>query len=72
MKTKCHLNGGWTKVVLGPYGVAFRNALGGVGRFLSFFRYEVRDGIKMRFCHDIWCGDQPLKDFSVVVQYCLQ
>jgi hypothetical protein len=27
----------------------------------KFVRYEVGDGSKVRFWHDLWCEDQPLK-----------
>jgi hypothetical protein len=33
----------------------------GVGSFLSFVRYDAGDGSKIKFWHDLWCGDQPLK-----------
>jgi len=29
--------------------------------FSTFVRYEVRDGSKIRFWYDLWCGDYPLK-----------
>jgi hypothetical protein len=34
----------------------------GWGVFSRFVRYEVGDGTKIRFWHDLWCGDQPLKE----------
>jgi hypothetical protein len=33
---------------------------GGVGSLSKFVRYEVGDGSKVRFWHDLWCGEQPL------------
>jgi hypothetical protein len=32
------------------------------GIFLRFIKYEVGDGSKIRLWHDVWCGDQPLKE----------
>jgi hypothetical protein len=32
-----------------------------VGVFSSFVIYNVGDESKIRFWHDLWCGDQPLK-----------
>ena len=29
--------------------------------FKSLVRFEVRNGVKVFFWHDTWCGDQPLK-----------
>jgi hypothetical protein len=29
--------------------------------FSKFVRYEVGDGSKVSFWHDVWCGDIPLK-----------
>jgi hypothetical protein len=40
--------------------------------FSKFVRYEVGDGSKVRFWHDVWCGEQPLKfSFSGIIHYCL-
>lgn len=30
--------------------------------FSRFTRFEVSDGSKINFCHDMWCGEQPLKE----------
>jgi hypothetical protein len=30
--------------------------------FSKFIKFEVGDGTQIRFWHDIWCGDQPLKE----------
>jgi hypothetical protein len=29
--------------------------------FSRFVRYELGNGYKVRFWHDLWCGEQPLK-----------
>lgn len=39
----------------------------GWGLFSSCVRYEVGDGVKVRFCHDLWCGEQPLKISCLVL-----
>jgi hypothetical protein len=31
------------------------------GVFSRFVRYEVGNRSKIMFCHDLWCGEQPLK-----------
>jgi hypothetical protein len=30
--------------------------------FLRFIKFGVGDGSRIRFWHDIWCGEQPLKE----------
>jgi hypothetical protein len=35
--------------------------------FSKFIRFEVGDGIRIRFWHDVWCGDQPLKESFLVL-----
>jgi hypothetical protein len=34
----------------------------GVAGFANHVRYEVGDGSKVLFWHDVWCGEQPLKN----------
>jgi hypothetical protein len=34
----------------------------GLGEFASLTRFEVADDSKIRFWHDMWCGDQALKE----------
>jgi hypothetical protein len=37
-----------------------------LGMFSSHTRFEVRDGAKVRFWHDMWCGDKALgKPFQI-------
>ena len=31
------------------------------GGFANHVRYEVVDGFKVLFWHDVWCGEQPVK-----------
>jgi hypothetical protein len=33
----------------------------GWGVFVEHVRYEVGDGSKVLFWHDVWCGELPLK-----------
>jgi hypothetical protein len=35
--------------------------------FSKFIRFEVGDGTRIRFWHDVWCGDQPLKESFLVL-----
>lgn len=30
--------------------------------FSSHARFQVRDGFKIKLWHDLWCGDQTLKE----------
>jgi hypothetical protein len=40
----------------------------GWGRFSRSLKYEVGDGSKIRFWHDLWCGYQPLNvNFSEII-----
>jgi hypothetical protein len=51
--------GGWCFEPLGLYGVGLWK---GWGMFSSHTRSEVGAGFKVRFCHDMWCGDKALKE----------
>jgi hypothetical protein len=39
----------------------WRNVRNGWGSFSNFLSYKVGDGSHISFCHDIWCGIEPLK-----------
>jgi len=39
----------------------------GRGLFSSCVRYEVGDGAKVRFCPDLWCGEQRLEISCLVL-----
>jgi hypothetical protein len=40
--------------------------------FVCLLRFEVGDGFKIGFWHDLWCGDHSLKgNFFRFVWYCL-
>jgi hypothetical protein len=57
-------NGGWcTNVVEGPYGVGvWKQIRRGWEVFSRFISFEIGDGSHIRFWHDNWCGNQPLKE----------
>ena len=41
----------------------FGNSLAEVGEeFSRFTRFEVGDDFKISFWHDVWCGEQSLKE----------
>lgn len=37
------------------------------GEFSRFLRFEVGDGSGIRFWHNVWCGDQTLKEAFLVL-----
>jgi hypothetical protein len=48
---------------VGMYGVGLRNNnRKGWGKVRRHIRFEVGDSSKIRFWHDLWCGDMTLKD----------
>ena len=42
--------------------LGFGSIFGEGGSLSKFIIFEVGDGSQIRFCHDIWCGDQPVKE----------
>jgi hypothetical protein len=66
--------GGVPMRLLGLQGKGVEKRWDGVGFFFFFFffypihifRYEVGDGCKIRFWHDLWCGNHPLRQLSVI------
>jgi hypothetical protein len=56
--------GGWcSNEPLGAFGVGlWKNIRRGWEKFSSHTRFEVGDGSKVRFWHDLWCGDMALKE----------
>ena len=57
------VRGGWCSLpVTGPYGVSvWKFIRRGWDNVAKFLRFEVGDGSHIRFWHDLWCGDKPLK-----------
>jgi hypothetical protein len=57
------MSGGWfSKEIVGPFGVGvWKYVRREWGVFSRFVRYEVGDGSTIKFSHDLWCGDEPLK-----------
>jgi hypothetical protein len=58
------MEGDWcTKQVERPFGVGvWKHIRRGWKIFSKFIRFKVGDGTQIRFWHDVWCGDQPLKE----------
>jgi len=57
------VRGGWCSLpVTGPFGVyVWKFIRKGWDNVAKFLRFEVGDGSHIRFWHDLWCGDRPLK-----------
>jgi hypothetical protein len=57
------LRGGWCSIeVVGSDGVSVRKYIRrGWDTFYKFVHLEVGDGYNVRFWHDLWRGDSPLK-----------
>jgi hypothetical protein len=57
------VRGGWCSLpVTGPYGVSvWKFIRRGWDNVAKYLRFEVGDGSHIRFWHDLWCGDRPLK-----------
>jgi hypothetical protein len=50
-------------VVEGPYGVGvWKHIQRGWEGFSRFISFGIGDGFHIRFWHDKWCGNQPLKE----------
>jgi hypothetical protein len=58
------LRGGWcSREFAGAFGVGlWKYIRKGWETFSRFLRYEVGDGSRTRFWHDLWCGDTVLKE----------
>jgi hypothetical protein len=56
--------GGWcTNQVNSSYGVSLWKTISkGWDLFNKFISFEIGDGSKVSFWHDVWCGDRPLKE----------
>jgi hypothetical protein len=58
------LRGGWcSKEVGGSYGFGvWKSIRRGWDAFAAHVRYEIGNGSKVLFWHDVWCGEIPLKN----------
>jgi len=63
------VRGGWSSLpVMGSYGVSvWKFIRRGWDNVAQYLRYEMGDGSHIRFWHDLWCGDRPLKFFYPVL-----
>ena len=55
--------GGWcTTFVAGPYGVSLWKFIRWEWlTFSLYLQFDVGDSSRLKFWHDMWCGDSPLK-----------
>ena len=54
--------GWWSKKSSYPHGVScWKSILRGLEHFKSLVHFEVKDGSRVLFWHDVWCGDRLLK-----------
>ena len=55
--------GGWcSNSVTGPHGVSLWKTIRcGWPNFSHYIQFEVRDGPGVKFWHDLWCRESPLK-----------
>uniref|UniRef100_A0A7C9AA13 Reverse transcriptase domain-containing protein n=1 Tax=Opuntia streptacantha TaxID=393608 RepID=A0A7C9AA13_OPUST len=54
--------GWWSKMSSFSHGVGFWKSISAcLERFKSLVHFEVKDGSRVLFWHDIWCGDHSLK-----------
>jgi hypothetical protein len=56
--------GGWSSIASsGPHGVGlWKNIRKGWSSFVSFTRFKLGNGSKIRFWDDVWCGESALKE----------
>jgi hypothetical protein len=56
--------GGWSSIASsGPHGVGlWKNIRKGWSSFVSFTRFKLGNGSKIRFWDDVWCGELALKE----------
>ena len=56
--------GWWSKKSSYPHDVGcWKSILAGLKRSKSLVHFEVKDGSRVLFWHDVWCADRPLKTF---------
>jgi hypothetical protein len=58
-----HMWGWWcSNAVSGSFNVGVsKNVRRGWGNFSRFTKFEAGDGSKIKFWHNVWCGDQTVK-----------
>ena len=55
--------GWWSRKSSHAYGVGcWKSIISVFDDFKSLVNFEVKNGFRVLFWHDVWCGDQPLKD----------
>jgi hypothetical protein len=56
--------GGWcSRELVGAFGVSlWKNIRKRWETFSSFTRFEMGDGVRTKFWHDLWCGNTVLKE----------
>jgi len=57
------VRGGWSSLpVTGSYGVSvWKFIRRGWDNVAKYLRFDVGEGSHIRFWHDLWCGNRPLK-----------
>jgi len=51
-----------SKMSSSSHGAGFwKSILAGLERFKSLVHFDVKDGSRVLFWHDVWCGDRSLK-----------
>ena len=61
--------GAWCSFkLLGPYGVGlWKNIRRGWMMFYGHARFELGDGSKIKFWHDVWCGEKAFKEAFLIL-----
>jgi len=55
--------GWWSKKSSNPHGVGcWKSITSELDLFKSLVHFKVGNGSRVLFWHDVWCGEQPLKD----------
>ena len=55
--------GWWSKKSRHPHGVGcWKSIISGLDQFKSLVNFEVNNGARVYFWHDMWCGDRSFKD----------
>jgi len=55
--------GWWSKKSKHPHGVGcWKSIISGLDRFKSVVNFEVNNGARVYFWHDVWCEDRSFED----------